>query len=785
MMRAIPVQLPPIMIVRLAIIFAMLTTLAHGAATAQSRVISGYVEDESNGTRVSGVHVSPVGQRYGAVTNQFGFFSMHISSAQVQLSTSHIAYEPEEITLSAIGDTTIVIRLWPRVLALDEVQVMADRDSEITPVQMSAHRLEIAEVESIPVILGETDIIKTIQLLPGVQGGREGSSGLHVRGGSAGQNLVLLDGLQVYNPTHLLGLFGVFNPFAVKQFELIKGGFPARYGGRLSSVLDVTTREGDMTRWGGAVKLGLLTSQLRIEGPIVRERAAFVVSGRRTFMDWITRWAQTRGKVYGGHFYDLNFKASYKVSSSDQLYVNSYLGRDIFSYKERVAKDPALDGDLDAIMHWGNRLASVRWNRLISDRVFASLLVGVTRYGVGTGYDSRQESKERYVHDWKARVLDYTTRLELEYAFLPNHYLRFGAEHIAHRVHPFTRRTQFTEQDQTTHDAHIVDAPLLQLHEFALYAEDAIQWVNGLRANIGLRIAGTFSDGTLRPFLEPRLSVSYPIRPESDLKMSISRMSQSMHLLPSTGAQIPNGLWVPAMEEIPIERGLQLALGGVRRFPSTGLEFSLESYYRTMRSLVDYKSNRFAYQAAAKGWPDILESGKGRSFGAEAMLRRENRRLGGWISYTLARANRRFVHLNDGAAYPDLYDRRHDFSIAAHYRFTPHTTVGVVWVYGTGYPVWAPIGQYRDPFGEFDEDHFLDYGPVNASRAPVMHRLDLSAQFSKRVRWGHRTFTLGIYNTYNRKNPMYIYADLQYEEIKWKQLSLLQLIPAVSYELVF
>lgn len=756
-----------------------------GLPSAPRAIISGFVEESGSGARLSGVHVWLVKHRIGAVTNQFGYFSIHARESAVELAISHISYESSYLALTVQSDTSVVIKLERRILGLDELRVTAERTVESRSVQMSQHRLRIAEIASVPVILGESDILKTLQLLPGVQGGREGFSGLHVRGGQAGQNLILLDGMPVYNPTHLLGLFGIFNPYALQEVELIKGGFPARYGGRLSSVLNVLTKEGSLTGFGGAAKLGVLTSQVMIEGPVVHDRASFIVSTRRSFVDWITRWVQRGGTVYSGYFYDANFKLSHRVSPRDQLSVTGYLGQDRFTVKQRKALDESLDHDLDAALNWGNRLASVRWNRLVSNRMFASFIAGVTRYRVGTEAKRKDEWANHHEQHWYAVVLDYVTRLDLEYAFLPNQYLRVGAEHIAHQMRPDTRRMRFAGENSTVSDITYSGAPRLHMHQLSLYVEDDMQLAGGLRFNVGVRLVGILSDGALMQRVEPRLSVRVPVSADLDLGASVSRMGQAVHQLPGTSPLIPSGVWIPAMDGIAAQHGTQIALGGVWDQFGPGLEVSVEGYYRTMQGLTDYKAHRLPQQATVLGWPEIIVSGTGKSYGTEAMVRRGGQRLDGWVSYTWARTDRRFEDLNDDLEFPDTYDRRHDVSIVAHYRLTAFTTLGLTWVYGSGYPLWAPVGRFPNHTSFYGDPEYLDYGPVNALRTPATHRLDLSAQFSRRIKWGDRMFAIGLYNAYNRRNPMYIYAVQQNDRVQWKQLSLLQMIPAVSYEIRF
>ncbi len=765
------------------------------SASAQSVIVSGYVEDASSGERIPGAHVYLVQEKVGATSNAFGFYSLAVAPGPLRASVTHVSYLPQRLNFPIAADTSLVIRLAPRVLRMEEVVVTAEEAPAASEVQMSRHRLAIEEVETLPVLLGEPDLLKTLQLLPGVQAGREGFSGLYVRGGRAGQNLILLDGLPLYNPTHLFGLFSVFNTSAMKQVELIKGGFPARYGGRLSSVVNFTMKEGNLKRFAGEGALGLLTSRFLVEGPIVRDRASFIVSGRRTFMDLVTWWIQRirdSGKRYGGHFHDLNFKANYLISDRDRLYVSGYLGRDAFTYSEHYRGPRPIVDDFDFELAWGNRLASLRWNRLISDRWFANVLVGVTQYRVSSqvGLRDGDEGSEfdTYRQVWASSVLDFTTRLDMEYAAGLRHYLRFGAEYVAHRFTPGSTREVLTVSDGGGLNQLRVQSNRILSRDVALYVEDEWQWPLGVRTNAGLRLSGSDSQGSFARSVEPRLAINIPLGSGYAGKLSYAYTQQYMHLLTGTGASLPKDLWIPFMQGIRPQRSSQIAAGLVRSLPEYGLELSIEGYYKVMTSQIDYKTGAYPYQALQVGWPSLIEHGSGRSYGAEFFAERQRRRLSGWFSYTWARTRRTFAGLNGGDPFPDGYDRRHDVSLVLQYRLTNHTSLSGSWVYGSGYPVWTATGRYRSFYSldSVSDATFLDYGPVNASRAPAHHRLDLSARFTKQVRWGMRTFVLGVYNAYNRKNPMLIFPSSGPDGvIQWKKTSVLQLVPAISYQRKF
>ena len=587
-----------------------------------------------------------------------------------------------------------------------------------------------------------------------------------------------------------MGLFSVFNASAVKQVELIKGGFPARYGGRLSSVASFTMKEGNLKQFAGEGTLGLMTSSFVFEGPIIRDRASFLISGRRTFLDLLTRRFQTRGQVIGGYFYDLNFKANYLVSTRDRLYVSGYMGQDVFSFEDHRGRDStqaSVNDDLDLAIAWRNRLASIRWNRLLSDRLFANLIVGITGYRIrtwtkSTAYES-QEAPEEYEQTWQSSVLDYTARLELEYTASKRHYLRIGAEYISHQLTPSSQRVRLKGNELS--DTLIVRSTLIPADEFSVYVEDELRWDNGTRANVGLRLSSHLGGTGLGRLAEPRLSVNVPIGVHSAVKLSWTYMKQFVHRLSAAGSTLPNDIWIPVMKGIAPQRSTQVAAGLIRRLTRYNLDISLEGYYKQMRGQMEYKAQNYAHQGTTLGWPNILDFGRGTSYGAEFLIERKQRRLNGWSSYTWARTNRVFEGIDAGNPFPDTFDRRHDVSFVAHYQVTPRSGIGITWVYGSGYPIWVPVGRFQDRSRRIENEYF-DYGSINSSRVPAMHRLDLSGRFSKQTRWGFRTFTVGLYNVYNRKNPWYIYPRTGINgNIEWTQLSLLQLIPAFSYELKF
>ena len=773
--------------------------LAQAQEAGQIRTISGYVEDAESGERLPGATVSDPDLNIGSVTNQYGFYSLTVRRDSFTLAFAYLGYETVEHTLTLSADTTLDVALAPSSIGLEGIEVVARADSLIDSPQMGRHDVAVEQIQSLPALLGEVDIQKTLQLLPGVQSGSEGRSGFYVRGGGPDQNLILLDGLPLYNPSHLFGFLSVFNADAMKHVELIKGGFPARYGGRLSSVVNLTMKEGNLKGYGADVGTGLVASRITLEGPIVRDKASFLFTGRRTFADLLARPFlpdDTRG---GYFFYDLNFKANYIVSRKDRIYVSGYSGRDLF-----YSSDEWDTGEFTADLGWRNRLAALRWNRLLGNRTFSNVLVGVTNYSFAIGVEDTDrgftpddldyESRTSYVSD----ILDYTAKADLEYRPSPSHYFRFGAEGIAHRFSP--GRLWFNEKEggRTTQDTTLVSpVGVVRSGEAALYAEDDMSLFSGMRANAGLRIAWYFVDGDRYPSIEPRLSMSQRLSRQMSAKVSYVRMQQPVHFLTASTGNPFTDFWVSAMDRMPPQKSHQAAAGLVRNIREGRYEASLEGYYKWMSGLIEYKAGTQTFDSVFRDWPELIETGRGAAYGVELFLQKKTGRISGWIGYSWAKANRDFKNLNNGEIFPYRYDRRHDMSIVAQYRLTKNKEISVAWVFGSGYPAWLPVGRHAALV--HDESRYyprgdrvvVDYGPRNASRLRAYHRLDVAVHFRKPRSWGERTLTFGAYNAYNRKNPFVVYPVSQQgpaaaaSTFSFRQLSLFPVLPALAYRISF
>lgn len=761
--------------------------------------MSGYVEDRLSGERIPDVEIYFPDLERGTITNQYGFYSFASASTQIKLLVSHIAYEPQEFDLKLFQDTTLNIILTPREISLSEVEVVVSPNRAVENVYMSQHNIEIAQIETLPMLLGEPDVQKVLQLLPGVQGGQEGSSGLYVRGGRADQNLILLDGLPLYNPSHLFGFFSVFPTQAMKSVKLFKGGFPARYGGRLSSVVDYTMREGNLKQYRGQAALGIVSSRVLIEGPIKKEKASFLLSGRRTFIDLFLRPFQKGNSEQDLiYFYDLHFKANIIASGRNRFYLSAYAGRDLFEYrydseKNQLNVSKFIPDRSETDTGWGNRLLALRWNHIIGDRTFVNVLAGMTSYHYALEQHRTRSQPGinepiRVSEDsWNSAILDRIVKVDAEHNAGSRHYLRFGLEGIWHRIQPGrTQRQTETESEEKATVEQQFPTNHLKSRTIAAYAEDEIYLSRRFQINVGLRASGYLVDGGPYWSIEPRVSANLRLSEHLAAKVSAVTMQQYIHLLTQGGARLPNDLWVPSTELINPQRGQQIAMGLAWSVPSGRYELYLEAYWRRMQNLLEYETDANTRSSAVLNWADLVEEGNGQAAGLEIFAQKKTGRWTGWLGYTLGKASRKFKNLNDGESFPDGFDRRHDLSIVGRYRINNQVEFSATWVYGSGYPVWLPVGQYL-----IRPVIVVDFGPLNNSRAPDYHRLDVGFHFEKTLSWATRTFSLGLYNLYGRKNPFYVYAYSNIDEYFYRRppqvtkVSLFQWIPSLSYQLEF
>ena len=782
--------------------------------------ISGYVREKGSQELLIGVNVFLPNSNTGTSTNNFGFYSLTLPAADsVTLVYSYIGYGSVTKRFLFTKNIASNITLDPIGRELSEVVVKAksyenERVSE--SVQMSQIEIPVSQIKKIPAFLGEKDVLKVLQLMPGVQKGSEGQTGIYVRGGGPDQNLIILDDATVYNASHLFGFFSVFNGDALKSVELTKGGFPARYGGRLSSVIEMNMKEGNKEKLHGEGGGGIIASRLTLEGPLKKNKSSFLISGRRTYLDILARPlinAQTNGEGTGGYyFYDLNAKVNYDFGDKDKIYLSGYFGQDRFSVSEKTAFNSGNSG-----LNWGNTTATLRWNHLFSQKLFAnaSLIFSNYKFQIFSNENSTTSTgTSKFSLNYLSGIRDFSFKYDWDYFPSATHSVRFGLQSIAHRFTPSAVVVENSDINQFKSEVEAINNT-----ESGLYVEDTWRPNAKFKANAGLRLSYFRSDEAsyLRP--EPRLSMAYMLSPDLSLKASYAQMNQYVHLLSNTGIGLPTDLWVPTTSKIPPQQSNQIALGLAKDFTKKGFALTLEGYYKTMNNIVNYKEGAsFLLLNNGQGtekvrWDDNVTIGKGWSYGAELLLQKKTGRFSGWIGYTLSWTKWQFPDLNFGKEFFPRYDRRHDISLVGIYELNKKITISGVWVYGTGNALTMPQSKYVSyqntvvPQINYNNNQQTvvannfnfgravnDYGPKNSFRAEAYHRFDLSIQFHKQKKNHERIWELSFYNLYNRRNPFFY--NLTTRDIKdasgkpatetvLRRISIFPIVPSISYNFKF
>ena len=766
------------------ILFLFLVLSQMAVAQPTEFTISGYVEDASSGEKLIGVNIYEPSLKLGTASNAYGFFSLTLPAGHVQIAVTYIGYQTFVSDFQLNADRDLNVSLKPSSLKGDTIVVAAERYDTITKTtQMSTIEVPAQQMRSLPALLGEVDVLKVIQLLPGVQSGSEGTSGIYVRGGGPDQNLMLIDDAPVYNASHLFGFFSVFNSDAVKKVTLTKGGFPARFGGRLSSVLEINTKDGNMKRISGQGTIGAIASRFTLEGPLQTDKTSFIISGRRTYLDLLMRpFMDSNDGVGGYYFYDFNTKVNHIFSDSDRLFFSLYLGDDRF-YMEDNYSNSSDKFDLG----WGNATSTLRWNHILNRKMFSRTALIYSKYQFDINSSSKSGS-DYYKAGYFSGVRDFGLKYDLDYLPGPRHYLRSGFNIIHHTYSPGAFHIKYNENSNTTVDTTLAASKDVNALEAALYLEDDIKLTADFTVNAGLHFSAFNVRNKTYFSWQPRLSLKYLLFEKWALKSSFASMNQYVHLLTNGGIGMPTDLWVPATDNVPPQKSWQVSAGLARTFQKNTYEFSLEFYYKKMENLIEYKEGA-GFSGLDKSWESKIEKGSGRAYGAEVFLQKKAGKTSGWIGYTLSWSDRLFPGLNEGKRFPYKYDRRHDISLAVVHSFTPNLQLSASWVFGTGNAVTFPLGTYRSMNSVFSyfEDVNL-YSSRNGFRMPAYHRLDVALKFinhkseTKTSEW-----TLGLYNAYNHKNPYFIYIDEDWDTGKKqaKQVSLFPVIPALSYSFSF
>lgn len=750
--------------------------------------ISGTISDADNGEELIGASVLVKELNTGGVTNEYGFYSLTLPKGEYTLAFSYVGYET--VTQSVVLDRSLKINheLPSQSSNLQEVVVTSERpDANVRSTSVGVNKLNVREIEVVPVVFGEKDVIKTIQLLPGITSS-EGGGGFFVRGGSADQNLILLDEAPVYNASHLLGFFSVFNSDAIKDLSIYKGHIPAEYGGRASSVLDIRMKDGNSKGFNASGGIGLISSRLALEAPLVKDKGSFIVSGRRTYADVFLKLSNNEDLSNSIlYFYDLNAKANYKFNDNNRLYLSGYFGRDKFGFSDVFGFD------------WGNTTATLRWNHLFNDKLFlnSTLLFSDYNYRVEIGGEEEESNGFKIT----SAIRDWSIKEDFDYFINPYNTLKFGANLIRHTFIPGVITTDLFS------DVNASELQEKHAWEGAVYVSNDSEFSERFKANYGLRysffaqtgpgdiftyneegeiiaVNSYRSDEIVQKYggLEPRLGVTYLLDGESSVKTSFDRNRQYLHLLSNSTSGTPIDLWIPSSNNVRPQFVDQYAAGYYRNFKENTFESSVEIYYKDMKNQVDYKTG--AELIYNENVESQLLFGKGWSYGAELFLKKNTGDFTGWISYTWSKTERQFDGVDQGQVYPANQDRRHDLSVVGMYQLNRKWTLSASFVYYTGNAVTFPVGKYQV------EGKVVNlYEKRNANRYPDYHRLDLGATLKLKEREKFSSdLNFSIYNVYARKNAYSInFREVAADPTRTEavKLSLFNILPSVTYNFKF
>jgi len=792
-----PFSFPKVIFIFCIISFLLLTLFSR--AQAQYVVISGIISDSTSGESVIAASVYEDSIRKGVLTNTYGFYTLKIPVGKVNIRVSHIGYRTQSQTIFLRKDTTLHFKLFPATTQLQEVTVKGEDEHQKKNLGMV--NIPITRLKSIPPLLGEPDIIKALALTPGVSIGNEGTSGLLVRGGTPDQNLILLDDVPIYNLSHLFGFISVLNPDALKNVDLYKAGFPARFGSRLSSVIDISMKEGNNQQFTGEASIGLLSSRLLLEGPLssrLKGKTSFMVSGRASYLGIFTLPAYIgfkRGEnsqFFTYWLYDVNTKINHKFANGGQFFLSFYRGNDLLNSQEGSPEARS-----KFLLNWGNIVTTARYSGSLSSKMFFKSLIGLSRYRYGIDLSNQLTETGRPVvtnrFSSTASVRDWLWKTSFEYHPSSQHLLRFGSEVTAHRYRPTYLETTYPVNPDTLRK---VNTPI-DAGEFAAYVEDEMRVSDWLRANVGFRAVMFRVRHQNYYSLEPRVGLNFMLPHRFAFKIAYSQMRQFIHLLSNNSVGLPNDIWVPATQTVLPQFSQQIAVGITKSVPGHQLELSLEAYYKTMRNLIDYQTGNNFLINYNNSWENLIErNGKGDSYGLEVFANKTQGRFTGWLAYTLAWNWRRFDNINDGNRYAAPYDRRHTVAITGTYKLWKNTDVAATWTFHSGQPITVPVAIQQN--FENGLPLFL-YGNRNNYRMPAYHRLDISFNFRHTTRRNRQaTWSVGLYNAYSRANPYYldfsrryIYANpSKFEQpigIDYKLISvgIIPVLPFVSYSLKF
>ena len=783
--------------------------------------VSGIVREVGSGEPISYARVTLEDRQQGRLSNERGFFSLSVPRGLVELSVQRSGYQPMTQSWTAVRDTFLELALIPAAGTLDTVQISATEG--LRDLQLGRTLVPMAQIEAMPALGGEGDALKALQLLPGVQFGQEGTAGLFIRGGSPDQNLILLDEMPVYNVSHLFGFFSLFPPDVIQDLEVYKGAFPARYGGRLSSVIRLQTKEGSLERWQGQASLSPLSGQVQVEGPLLPGKSSVFLAARRSWLDLLLRpftgvtfrQSEARGSL-GYTFHDLIGKANYQFSPRSRLFLSVYTGRDRGSLRVRPddSNSDSLRTQTDGQLAWGNITTSLRHQQVLGQRWFVKTVLGYTRYRYQQelGITQSRPPDDQVLFELRSGnyswVRDWIAKQEWEGQLGQGHTLRLGGQASLKRFEPDVRYLS-REDGQVQTDSSFQNATL-RSELGSLYASYRYAGTR-LSAYAGLRGEGFRTQGRYWWSLQPRVQAAWHLSDRWKLEAGYSLVQQYLHLLTNSGLGLPTDLWVPATVEVPPARSHQVSAGLFHQLgPHTSV--ALEGYWKDLKGVIAYRDGT-SYLNDFANWQDRVEAGQGRAYGLELFVHRRAGRFQGWVSYTLSRATRQFAQINQGAPFPFRYDRRHNVSLLASYTLpNPNRSLSLTWMYVSGARATLPTEQYHTAFDLYEnlygitdnllgseETYIFGHSAVwadgrNNYQLPAFHKLDLAYRTRKAKKWGTRTWEFGIYNAYGRRNPYYVTYGTDFRFTPGigsrnvpviRAYSFLLWVPYVSYQAAF
>lgn len=744
--------------------------------SAQKITVSGYVKDGATKEALIGATVVNANTKTGTSTNQYGFFSLTVPVADtIELLISYQGYKIQAKKIITKENIQLDVLLENTTGNLGEVVVTAGKNNRnVQKAQMGVIDVPIRAIKNLPVLLGERDVLKIIQLLPGVQGGQEGTTGFYVRGGNLDQNLVQLDEATVYNPNHLFGLFSTFNVNSINNVQLIKGGFPAEYGGRLSSILNITMKEGNKKKYQTEGGIGLLSTNLTFQGPIQKNKSSFIVSARTSYIDLLLKPLTSKTTTY--KFYDVNAKMNYELGKKDHVFLSFFKGNDNAAYTGA--------NSLNYGTNFGNTTANLRWNHLLGSKIFSNTSVIYNDYHLGLG-----TTQNNYYEVLYTGIKDIGIKTDITYTPNIKHKIKTGFTFSRHNLYPAAVSSRVPRRgNRITINKDSIAARVS--NEFAFYAGDEYDISDKLSVTYGVRIPVFSASGATYSSLEPRITARISINPTTSIKASYTRMNQFLHSVPNSTASLPTDIWLSSSKTIKPQKSTQAAIGLFKNFNDNTIEASAEVYYKTMDNQVLFKEG--SQIVLSTNLDSILTFGSGKSYGLELFVKKNFGRLTGWLSYTLSKTTQLFPQLNRGVEFPASFDRRHNFALVGSYELNKHWTFSADFVFYTGRAFTLPSGRVTVPInGSLYDATYYDFTSRNNARLTNYHRLDVSFSYKKTRKLFHKKYesewVFGAYNIYSHLNPYFVYltTNPDTKQPEARQVSLLPIVPSVSFNFKF